>query len=209
MRYGDVLPSSFMIPTSAFWLRNDLEKHNPFEHLELPRSATVMDCGAYIGTFAIACVEQGAAYVTCYEAAPKNAAMLRQNCSRYQQIGVIEAALVASNDSTVSLNLSGFSGANSILPQTRRMKFIEVSAVNFRRSLLTLRPSVLKLDVEGAEYDLLASLCPGDLRSVRSLFIEFHPIANREQRIADVRRYLEESGLTVVSARKRAFTASR
>lgn len=210
MRYGDILPEGFNIPTSAFWLRADLEKRNPFELVLLRSGDTVMDCGAYIGTFAAACLEQAAARVTCYEAAPKNAILLRGNMQRYaERVSVIEGALVASDAETVDLTMSGFSGANSTLPSANRKKFITVPAVNFRNELLHLLPDVVKIDVEGAEYELLGSLQPGDLRSLTCLFIEFHPITDREAKIAAIRAFIEAEGLTVINARNRAFTAVR
>lgn len=211
MRYGDALPADFDIPTLAFWLRNDLDPHkNPFALLPLAPDAVVMDCGAYIGTFAAACVEQGAKFVRCYEAAPKNAALLRQNMERYgDYVHVVEGALVSHRATSVSLTMSSFSGANSIVPSANRPKFIQVPAINFRDQLLRLGPTVVKLDVEGAEYDLLASLWSGDLSTVESLFIEFHPTEDREAKIDAIGLYLKSEGLTVVASRRRAFTAVR
>lgn len=211
MKYGDALPADFNIPTSAFWLRNDLKPSgNPFALLPLAPDTVVMDCGAYIGTFAAACIEQGARHVYCYEAAPKNAALLCQNMERYgQYVTVVEAALTSHYNIAVALTMSGFSGANSIVPSENRPRSIVVGAINFRDTLLAIRPQVVKLDVEGAEYDLLLSLRAGDLSTVDSLFVEFHPIANREAKIAAVESYIKSEGLTVVGTRRRAFTAVR
>lgn len=210
MRYGDILPAGFNIPTSAFWLRGDLTKKNPFELLPLTPDAIVMDCGSYIGTFAAAAVEQGAQKVYCYEAAPKNANLLRANMMRYgDHVIVIEAALTSSHDIAVALTLSGFSGANSILQSKNRPKSITVGAINFRDTLLAIRPHVIKLDVEGAEYDLLRSLRSGDLANVNSLFVEFHPIDDRDAKIATISRFIEDEELTIVNARRRAFIAVR
>ena len=212
MRYGDILPAGFVVPSSAFWLKNDLTvEKNPFKDLPTPERATVMDCGAFIGTFTAACLEQRAWHVTCYEAAPKNAGILRMNMARYgTHVTLIEKALTATDAQIVTLNMSGFSGTNSILPPTTtKSKSIEVPALNFRRELLRVRPQVLKLDVEGAEYDLLESLEVGDLASVESLFIEFHPIEDREELIDDISQFLVHEGFTIINARRRTFTAVR
>jgi FkbM family methyltransferase len=210
MRYGDILPKDFNIPTSAFWLKGDLGPKNPFKQLPVPPNATVMDCGSFIGTFAAAALEQGAVHVTCYEAAPKNAELLRENMARYvDRVTIVQAALIATNDEIATLTMSGFSGANSILPSTTRMKSVQVKTVNFRRELLSIRPQMLKLDIEGAEYDLLASLRPGDLSSVESLFIEFHPIADRDAKIKMISSYISNEGMNIVSNRLRAFIAIR
>jgi len=210
MRYGETLPAGFNVPRSAFWLQKDLTKTNPFELLRINSGDVVMDFGAYIGTFTAAAIEQGAASVTCYEAAPKNASLLRENMLRYGgSVSVVEAAVTAADAESVPLTMSGFSGANSILPSAHRPKAITVRAVNFRRELLRLRPQVLKLDVEGAEYSLMASLAPHDLASVTALFIEFHPIENRDEKIREICHYITNEGLSVTSARRRAFVATR
>jgi FkbM family methyltransferase len=209
MKYGEVLPPTVVIPSSGFWLLNDL-KRNPFQLLTILKGDRVMDCGAYVGTFSAAVLEQGAESVVCFEAHPANALQLRANLIPYAaRVTIREVALIAGDAQAVQLFRSGFSGAHSLLPSNTRKKFIETKATNFRRELTTLKPTVVKLDVEGAEYDLMDSLFSGDLTSVRELFLEFHPIENRDARIAHVRKYVEEEGLIVRSDRRRAFVATR
>ena len=213
MKYGDALPSGFHIPSSAFWLKHDLTDKNPFIDLPLPERAVVMDCGAFIGTFAAACLEQGASYVACYEAAEANAAVLEQNMKRYDVdlYDVVEAALVPDDRDAASLAMANFSGSNSIVSTAGAKQVVLVPAVNFRNQLIVLCPSVLKLDVEGAEYELMASLRPGDLASVESLFIEFHPIKDRDRdaMVTETMAMVVEAGLTIVNRRLRTFTAVR
>ena len=211
MNYGAALPIDFSTTPPPFWMRKDLTpEKNPFKLVDLHPGDTAMDCGGCIGTFTSACLEQGAAHVTVYEAAPKNAVLLRQNMIRYgSAVTVVEAALVATDAKSIDLTLSGFSGANSILPSPTRKKSVTVAAINFRDELLRLRPDVVKIDIEAAEYDLLDSLKAGDLASVRTAFIEFHPIDRRDARIAAIRAFLEAEGFTVLSERRRAFVATR
>lgn len=209
MKYGSVLPEGFNVPKSAFWLKADLEKRNPFDQVVIQPGDIVMDCGAFIGTFTAAAMEQGAASAVCYEAAPKNAALLRNNVSRYPTVHVFEKALTADKVTSVELTMSGFSGANSILPSPNRLKVIEVRAAHFRTELLFFKPQVLKIDIEGAEYALLASLQSSDLSSVRHLFIEFHPIEEREAKIAQIRAFIKAEGFSILSARNRAFVAAK
>lgn len=211
MNYGSVLPSGFTLPTSAFWLKKDLTvEGNPFKLINIQPGDRVMDCGLYIGTFTSACMEQGAGNARCYEAAPKNAALAKGNLARYgDAVQIVEAALTASDAMEVVLTMSGFSGANSILPSVNRSKSIRVKAVNFRQQLLAFDPHVVKLDVEGAEYDLLDSLQPGDLARVRCLFVEFHPIDQRDDRIRKVSEFIQAEGFAIESRKLRAFVASR
>lgn len=210
MKYGEVLPKGFNIPTSAFWIRVDLEKRNPFQLLPLQKGDTVMDCGAYIGTFTAAALEQGAKWAVCYEAAPKNAVLLRENMARYEgRVSICEYALVAGHELEIELTMSGFSGANSVIPSPNRKKSITVPAVNFRGELARIKPTVLKMDIEGGEYPILASLKPGDLRNLQSIFIEFHPHPNRENLVIWAFKHLTQEGFKIVSNRNRAFIAVR
>jgi len=208
MKYGNALPESFEVPSSMFWIKKDLEK-NPFDMVVLSRNDKVMDCGSCIGTFAAAALEQGASCVRCYEPMPKNIALLRKNLKRYgKRAAIVEAALVANGNASVEMSLSGFSGAHSILPKDKAKK-ATVPAKCFRKELLAFKPRVIKIDVEGAEYQLLESLKPGDLRGVSSLFIEFHPYDDRDKHIAAIKDFVVAEGLSVVKERRRAFTAIR
>src|SRR5689334_17248121 len=108
MRYGDVLPSTFIIPKSAFWLRNDLER-NPFATVSIERGDVVMDCGSYIGTFAAAALEQGANVAYCYEASPKTFDLLTGNMAVYGERAVCKnVALVPDDRESTTFYLSGF-----------------------------------------------------------------------------------------------------
>lgn len=213
MEYGKVIPVGFVIPSSAFWLTKDLTEKNPFENLTLPAGAFVMDCGAFVGTFASACLEQGASHVVCYEAAPKNAEVLELNANRFYtgKLSIVRAALTHHHEPTAMLSMSSFTGANSITSAAfaKSKRHLVVNALNFRDELIARLPSVLKLDVEGAEYDMLDSLRPGDLDSVKSLFIEFHPTDMRESRILRIEQFLMAEGFVVVNRRKRTFTVVR
>lgn len=210
MKYGEVIPKGFNIPTSAFWLRADLEKRNPFELLPLRKGDTIMDVGAYIGTFTAAALEQGAKWAVCYEAAPKNAALLRENMERYgSRVSICEYAVVAGNELEVQLTMSGFSGANSVIPSPNRKKHITVPAVNFRGELARIKPTVLKMDIEGGEYPILDSLQPRDFRCVNSIFIEFHPHESRAEWVYWAYKYLTQEGFWIESDRNRAFIAVR
>lgn len=211
MKYGEVIPEGFNIPKSAFWLKADLEKRNPFELLPLRKNDTVMDCGAYIGTFTAAALEQGAKWAVCYECAPKNVPLLEENMRRYgKRVTIMRYAIVGTHGWTkVKLNLSGFSGANSVIPSKNRPKFVEVEAVSFRAQLRHYRPTILKIDVEGAEYEMLESLKPGDLESVHGIFIEFHPHPNRENLVIWAFQHLTQEGFKIVSDRNRAYIGVR
>src|SRR5262249_38416114 len=110
---------------------------------------------------------------------------------------------------SVELFGSGFPGTHSVAPRKKATRPVSVRAISFREEITTFRPQVLKLDVEGAEYDLLGSLRPGDLSSINCAFIEFHPTEDRDRRVGEIRAFLSSEGMTVVKERLRAFTVVR
>lgn len=211
MKYGESLPEKFNVPSSTlFWMRKDLYDNNPFDKVIVSDGDVVMDCGSCIGTFAAAVLEAGASKVFCYEPEPRNASVLSANLVHYgDRAVVIEAALVADDADAATLHLSGFTGAHGVTDKRKPHKSITVKTRNFRKELLFRRPAVVKLDVEGSEYELLNSLKPRDLKSVRCMFIEFHPHADREGQVYRIRNYLVSEGLLVIKERLRAFTCMR
>lgn len=206
--YGN-LPGHFNLPASFRWILEKDFKTNPFDRVVVGVGDCVMDCGAAIGTFSVAAIQAGAGKVICYEPLPASLDVLRDNMAPYDDAEIVAAALVADHRNEVMLNgsASGFPGNHSIIDKGKSKDHIIVRACSFRDEIARIKPQMIKMDIESAEYDLLESLQPGDLDNTRCMFIEFHPIDNREQRIGMIRKYLEDEGFTIVKTRLRAFTA--
>lgn len=214
MEYGNALPPSFVLPKGLFFLTKGDFKNNPFVHVIVRPGDRVMDVGAAVGGFSVAALEQGAKSVRCYEPIAKTFEILRDNVAPYGKRAVaIEAAMIAGEEPTLIMSSRPL-GLNSPLPRPQD-KTITVPARCFRTELAAFHPHVLKLDIEGGEYAILDDLRPGELKSVRSLFIEFHPLTQqrpcpeRPTHVAVIREFLEAEGFTVVSDRLRAFTLVR
>lgn len=167
----------------------------------------VMDCGACFGAFSHWAYTNGARRVVAYEPLPLNYGLLSENMGRMvkrpgSDVYVKHAALV--HDSSTVTNLyvtSGRSYGNSSLVGLRGRAPVEVPATNFHEELSTWRPSVLKVDVEGAEYDLLSSPLPNH---VTQLVMELHFTRNHWRDLARVLhgRLTHDEGFTVVTEPK-------
>jgi FkbM family methyltransferase len=203
------LPEGFDIPASFEWvLKKDLET-NPFDMVVIRRGDRVMDCGAAVGTFSASALEAGAGTVRAYE--PVNHEVLIRNLARYgSRAEVFVAALVPDDRESAELFGSGFPGTHSLVG-ARKGKAATVAALRFRSELRAFLPHMVKMDIEGAEYDLLETLQPGDLAGVNCIFLEFHPIAGAAQdlRAGKIIEYFLKEGLQIKKDGGRAFTLTR
>jgi FkbM family methyltransferase len=206
-RLKDALPEWFHVPKGTlFWMQKDLDG-NPFEHVIVKPGDVVMDCGACVGTFSAWALHQGARLTVAWEPEPRNFAQLTANMEPFgNRARCVNAALVPGAAKTVNLICSGFTGAHSVV-RGKGKKVITVAARRFRDELFAIKPQVLKVDVESAEYDLFDSLRPGDLDGVRSAFVEFHPIEGKDERMARVKRFVLDHGFRELCAVPRRWTA--
>lgn len=145
--------------------------HTPeFRAIELDSNDVVCDIGAYIGTASIIAAQAGVREVRAYEPTPRTFPVLRENLAPYANAWAYEKAVVAGNEPTSTFFLSrGIGVANSVVPSTRKDPII-VDNISFDEA--TRGATVLKIDVEGAEY----SYPLDELESARALQIDFHAV---------------------------------
>ena len=208
MEYGKILPLDFDKKT-ARWLTGDLTKRNPFAKLDVRKDDVVLDCGGCIGSFAAAALETGASRVVVVEPMVSNLSVLRENLARYgSRVEVIAAALIPTDKLSVTMSVASFSGCHSMTRDWGGRRAV-VSGCNFRKLLLRVNPQVLKIDVEGAEYQLLDTLEVGDLLGIRSLAVEFHRKELRRNDIKRAEAIIERDGLKLLHATKISYIYGR
>jgi len=119
--------------------------------------AVVLDVGACFGAFTSFAARCGAAWVRAYEPAPDNWSLLQANCGKTEGVNLRNAALVGDDRDQVSffMSTSGKNPANYSTVAFRGRTEIVVKAENFQRVLEELHPDVVKIDCEGAEYELM------------------------------------------------------
>ncbi len=176
----------------------------------------VIDVGGQIGTFTCSLAQrEPKATINAYEPSPASAAVLRRNVDRNSfgnRITVVEAALSDSiGTAEFDDNASG-SGHNSLLnEQGDRMAIIPDATTTFDSARATVTvatttwdavisalpepPNVVKIDCEGAEYDLVGASSPENWAAVQRLVIEYHPVAGHKWK--DLRAWFDNVGLSV------------
>jgi FkbM family methyltransferase len=149
-------------------------------------SDVLFDVGANIGVISLLLgkknFERGIS-VHAFEPEPRNAAQLRRNVqlNRLESIIKVHELALGKECGTIPMSVSGEEGEGShsvirsIGPASRLVQVPIDSMDNFSRKLSVI-PTVVKVDVEGAEMDVLCGmerlLASG---SIRDIFVEIHP----------------------------------
>jgi FkbM family methyltransferase len=142
--------------TTGLWYRPEagelhiLDEQSFYSPMDL-QGREVMDIGANIGSFACKALKAGAKWVYCYEPFPETFDVLVSN--QQERMSLHQVAVVGDDRKTVDLYLSKrFPAAHSTVARRGREK-VTVPAVNFHKELDALKPTALKIDCEGTEYE--------------------------------------------------------
>lgn len=158
-----------------------------YRNLPLNSEDIVLDIGACIGTFARLAAPVVKS-VICYEPDPGNFTYLQLNCQDLTNVSLVHAAVVGDKSKKVDLWL-GSNGTIHATTKYRGRDSITVPAVNFIDQVLEYCPSILKIDIEGGEYEFKELL---DLPTfVKKIFIEIH--LNRKEWRGGLANQLVES----------------
>lgn len=133
------------------------------------KDQTVLDIGANIGSFARKALAAGAKKVYCYEPFPETYKVLEKNSIPGME--TIKAALVGDDRKTTEFYLSKrFPAAHSTVAKRGR-EVTTVECYNFYNVVEKCKPSVLKIDCEGTEYEFFNKEIP---EFVQEIGMELH-----------------------------------
>lgn len=166
---------------------------------------TFYDIGANVGTYTcFAASKLGSEKVVAFEPEPKNAARLRDNLELNDLNAKILEVAVTNKDGKQELGIQGDEageGEHTVFTEDSA-KTIEVDS--FRVDTLikergVQEPTVIKVDVEGAELSVLQGMEKTLNNHVRLIYAELHPkkSSNFGYEIAEVEEYLRELGFEV------------
>ena len=159
--------------------------------LSLPAAPTVVDIGANLGAFTLA-VRAGwpEAQIISFEPGPTAFGMLALNVRRNESSGgrsTLHQVAVTGLGAGPTVQLAERAGdlcTSSIFPGAAGETVVNTTEV-FCRSLADILAGcpggvdLVKIDAEGAEYDIVCTTPPAMLRTARQLVIEYHPLAGR------------------------------
>jgi len=157
----------------------------------------ILDCGANIGLSALFYKRQyPSARITAYEADPILATQLARNLSVNHAAdvdvvasavwidnGVISFSAQGADSGSLARFASGTDGTRVQVPSCRLADVVAVETID-----------LLKLDIEGAELDVLRDIAP-HLRNVRAMQIEVHEFRADCRHLPEVLTILAAAGL--------------
>jgi len=154
----------------------------------------IIDCGANIGHSVLYFKERYPnARVEAYEPDPSIFEMLSFNVDSFGLDGVsLHNSAVWKEEGVVEFQREGgFSGRIPMQGDTEQL--IEVDAVPLETILENRHVDFLKLDIEGAEHDVLTS-CTDSLHNVDYLFVEYHSHEDTRQGLHEILEIMCENG---------------
>lgn len=154
------------------------EVQKSYSELRLEGSR-VLDIGANIGLFSNLVVREGASLVVSVEPDISNFHLLERNCPEavtYNAAAVSDALSVPEIELWYST--TGKNPGNTSTTHFRGRTSVSVQTVGFHSLIMEHGIDTIKMDCEGAEFDLLSDRLPD---SVRQIALEIH-LSKREWR---------------------------
>ena len=182
-------------------LVREIWAQNRYPIPEVNEGDFIVDVGAHVGTFTVwAGSRCPSTKIIAVEPSPISAEYLRGNVNRNRlsNVSVIEAACASDNDGRC-LYARGVLAMNTVFPSGTGLTGSMVQSVSLNALFEKFgiqRCALLKLDCEGAEYEILFSASPESLSRIGSIAMEYHRGLAKfdEHALAD---YLRHHGFVV------------
>jgi len=197
------------------WVIKEMFGVNPYSKVEIKQGDVVVDVGAHIGCYTLlaSLKLKGRGKVYAYEPDPGNYDLLERNISInhcsiakaynkgiFKERRRIKLYQYARGNKLLSGNSSFSSFQPKAVYDARIVKTIEVECITledvFNENSLE-RINVLKMDCEGAEYEILFSTSEEILRRIDRICLEYHDHLSQTYSHKDLIRFLSELGFKV------------
>lgn len=155
-------------------------------------NANILDIGGHYGMFDIYCSDLKAKRIITVEANPNNFVKLLQNTKHIENLKAINAAVTTNSGNFVTINNEG---CQSQLNKGD-IKISTVSLVDVVNCFPENEDIILKIDVEGAEYDIFLYTPSHIFKRFKYIYAEFHEesIAGKNKSIKMLDTYVRSLG---------------
>lgn len=148
-----------------------------YNKLNITSDDVIADFGLNIGMFTTFALKKGAKKVISYEADAENFEYAQHNvalnCRDKDRYELYNLAVIGNDDPyrEFSINLKKNKGAHSLVHKRGR-DVVKVPCININKVLADYKPTIVKMDIEGGEYECLKSMESFD--GIREWIMEFH-----------------------------------
>jgi FkbM family methyltransferase len=142
--------------------------------------ARVLDIGACHGVLSMAAARRGAETVFAIEPNTNNFMSLMQNVRQRAAIYPICAAVGPVSGEIVKIRSAGNAGQSGMVYLEGYPVVCATVTIGINELLAQFRPDYIKVDVEGAEWDIFRALEPGMLDGVAHFDVELHDLGNSQ-----------------------------
>lgn len=149
----------------------------------LPENAYIIDCGAHIG-ISVIFIKQicPTAEIDCFEPDQKNYQLLIDNISSFALHNVrAHNKAVWIDNSVINFSMEGNMSSRITNDQNSNQSVQACRLLD----LMDRKIDFLKIDIEGAEYEVLKDIEP-KLENVQKLFIEYHGAFDQNSELVDI-----------------------
>lgn len=152
-----------VVHSNEYQLKNDLSKYN------------VLDIGAHIGSFSVACFNRNAQQIKAYELHPENFIICQENLKGKADVfnvGVLGCQFGSENETVGYSDLTSNTGQHRVNFDEKEKIVSTVIFDNILEDILNGYENIIKLDCEGSEYDIIYS--SKKLDRVNNIVGEYH-----------------------------------
>jgi FkbM family methyltransferase len=168
---------------------------------DLRADLSAVDIGGHIGCFSMAFARLlPQARVQTFEASPTTFTFLTRNITNNgfgDRVTVNNTAISSKNGVLEFADNAGGSGLNGITAPAGST-VIEIPCITVGEAFAKAgdRVDIVKIDTEGAEYDIVLTSKPADWSTVERVVMEYHPVDGHSW--AELEAFFTEAGLKVV-----------
>ena len=162
--------------------------------LSLPAEPYIIDCGANIGLSIIYLKQQfPGAEIVAFEPDNTNFDLLSKNIHSfgYSNVTLRKEAVWTEN---TTLHFSNSGSMSSKIETASNFDTQEVKATRLK-DLLIKPIDFLKIDIEGAEYDVLTDIA-ADLHFVKNMFVEYHGSFRKNNQLTEMLGLIQKAGFS-------------
>jgi FkbM family methyltransferase len=164
------------IGTSDEFVVDEVIKGNTYRKLKITSKDIILDCGLNIGMFTTYALLKGAKKVYGYEPEPDNFKLAKHNIKLnglVKGFKLYNKAVIGNNDKErrFSINVKKNKGAHSLVSKRGRTHIL-VRCSNINKILKRVRPTIIKMDIEGGEYECIKAV--KSFAGVKQFILEFH-----------------------------------